>query len=110
MSIRLRTCWALAAVAISACSPVRGFEHGNVAALPVTCRDKLEDLYQQHYYSTDVLPGTSNCTEVIQDTLANVDGTSCPAADQIRGCFNVSTRSPSTPRLGYTVPACLHHH
>lgn len=103
---RSRSCWALAAVTISACSLARAYEHGNVEGLPVTCKQRLEDLYQQYYYSTEVSPGTFNCTEVIQDTLANVDGTNCTAPDKLRGCFNVRSTVASSLAYDSLQPAC----
>lgn len=80
-----------ALAALAACALVRGYEHGNVAVMPQTCKQKLDDLYSRYYYSAEVLPGTQNCTDIIQSTLANSNGLNCLPADDVRGCFNVSS-------------------
>lgn len=67
----------------------RAFEHGNVAALPQTCKTRFDAIFEKHY-SIDVLPGTMNCTEILTETLDNQSGVNCSSPEDIRGCFNVS--------------------
>ncbi|CAL8470356.1 g9898 [Coccomyxa elongata] len=63
------------------------YEQGNVAALPMTCKTRLDQIYE-NFYSIDVLPGTVNCTDIIMETLDNKSGVNCSAPEDIRGCFN----------------------
>jgi hypothetical protein len=69
---------------------VSTYEHGNVAAMPQTCQEQLDNLYNQYYLPTAVLPTTVNCTDMIQSNLANQAGVNCTADDALRACFNVS--------------------
>ncbi len=65
------------------------YEQGNVPSLPMTCKTRLDQIYEK-FYSIDVLPGTLNCTDIIMETLDNKSGVNCSAPEDIRGCFNVS--------------------
>lgn len=65
------------------------YEHGNIGALPQTCKTRLDQIYEK-YYSIDVLPGTMNCTDILVDTLDNNSGVNCSTPEDIRACFNVS--------------------
>ena len=81
---------AAALLALTACALVRGYEHGNVPAMPQTCQAQLDALYSQYYLPIAVLPSTENCTQIIQDSLADIGGDNCPSSALLRSCFNVS--------------------
>ena len=65
------------------------YEHGQVTALPQTCKDRLDHIYSK-FYSVEVLEGTMDCKKIIQSNLANVGGVNCTIPEAIRACFNVS--------------------
>lgn len=84
---------AAALLALTACALVRGYEHGNVPAMPQTCQAQLDALYSQYYLPIAVLPSTENCTQIIQDSLADIGGDNCPSSALLRSCFNHASQA-----------------
>ena len=92
--MRAQSAGVLLAAAIAAYalySPMQAFEHGQISAMPQTCQSRMNDIFDS-YYNITVLDGTINCTDIILSNLNNVNGVNCSAPEDVRACFNVSTR------------------